>query len=72
VDLAGPAPVDLVDLVRCTFEAKGDPVEVVPTFEGMPFGPDLPPDAFLAPDGARIAPTTLDEWLAEVRSARHG
>jgi len=69
VTLAGPDPVDFGELVRLTFDAEGDSVTVVPTFEGMPFGPDTPEGAFLAPAGARIGSTTLDQWLDQRRAA---
>jgi uncharacterized protein YbjT (DUF2867 family) len=69
VTLAGPDPVDFVELVRRTFEAEGESVTIVPTFEGMPFGPDVPDGAFLAPAGATIGSTTLDQWLDQRRTA---
>jgi uncharacterized protein YbjT (DUF2867 family) len=68
VTLAGPDSVDFVELVRRTFEAEGESVTVVPTFEGMPFGPDVPEGAFLAPAGATIGSTTLDQWLDQRRA----
>jgi len=70
VTLAGPQPVDFVELVRRSFEAEGEQITIVPTFEDMPFGPDVPEGAFLAPAGASIGSTTLDQWLDERRAAR--
>ncbi|GAA0898760.1 SDR family oxidoreductase [Pseudonocardia zijingensis] len=64
-DLAGPDPQDLVDMARRTLAARGRDVKLVPTWSGL-FGPDMAGDALLPADGARIAPTTFDEWLARV------
>jgi uncharacterized protein YbjT (DUF2867 family) len=71
VDLAGPEPQDLVDMARRTFEARGRPVALVPTWSGV-FGPDMAGDVLLPAAGARLAPTTFDAWLAEVRAMSTG
>jgi uncharacterized protein YbjT (DUF2867 family) len=62
-DLAGPEPHDLVDLARRTRAARGIPIRLVPTWSGV-FGPDMAGDVLLPGPGARIAPTTFDDWLA--------
>jgi uncharacterized protein YbjT (DUF2867 family) len=62
-DLAGPEPQDLVDLARRTRAARGTPITLVPTWSGI-FGVDMAGDVLLPGPGARIAPTTFDEWLA--------
>jgi uncharacterized protein YbjT (DUF2867 family) len=61
-DVAGPEPQDLVDMARRTFEARGRAVELVPTWSGI-FGPEMAGDVLLPGDGARIMPTTFEEWL---------
>ncbi|WP_331770411.1 NAD(P)H-binding protein (plasmid) [Embleya sp. NBC_00888] len=63
-DVAGPDPQDLVDMARRTLAARGRSVRLVPTWSGM-FGPAMAGDAMLPGEGARIAPTTFDQWLAE-------
>ncbi|MGA6167857.1 SDR family oxidoreductase [Amycolatopsis magusensis] len=65
-DLAGPEPQDLVDMARRTHEARGRTVKLVPTWSG-PFGLSMAGDALLPGDGAQLAPTTFDEWLATQR-----
>ncbi|GAB2785835.1 SDR family oxidoreductase [Amycolatopsis magusensis] len=65
-DLAGPEPQDLVDMARRTHEARGRTVKLVPTWSG-PFGTTMAGDALLPGDGAHLAPTTFDEWLATQR-----
>jgi uncharacterized protein YbjT (DUF2867 family) len=63
-DVAGPEPQDLVDMARRTHQARGREVKLVPTWSGA-FGPAMAGDVLLPGDGARIAPTTFDEWLAK-------
>ncbi|HEU5026159.1 MAG TPA: SDR family oxidoreductase [Spirillospora sp.] len=64
-DLAGPETQDLVDMARRTHQARGRTVKLVPTWAGL-FGPEMAGNALLPGEGARIAPTTFDEWLATV------
>jgi uncharacterized protein YbjT (DUF2867 family) len=64
--IAGPEPQDLVDMARRTSEARGHRVKLVPTWSGL-FGPEMAGDVLLPGEGARIAPTTFDEWLATQR-----
>lgn len=63
VDLAGPEPQDLVDMARRTNEARGRKVKLVPTWSGL-FGTSMAGDVLLPGEGARLAPTTFDDWLA--------
>ncbi|MEV6654707.1 NAD(P)H-binding protein [Streptomyces sp. NPDC051219] len=65
-DVAGPEPQDLVDMARRTNDACGHRVKLVPTWSSL-LGPDMAGDVLLPGDGARIAPTTFDEWLAKQR-----
>ncbi|MDX3458575.1 NAD(P)H-binding protein [Streptomyces sp. ME02-8801-2C] len=66
VDVAGPEPQDLVDMARRTNDARGRVVKLVPTWSSV-FGPEMAGDALLPREGARIAPTAFDEWLAKQR-----
>ncbi|MFJ1539812.1 SDR family oxidoreductase [Micromonospora chalcea] len=63
VDIAGPATEDLVDMARRTNEARGRRVRLVPTWSGV-FGTSMAGEVLLPGDGARIAPTSFDDWLA--------
>ncbi|WP_375502476.1 SDR family oxidoreductase [uncultured Jatrophihabitans sp.] len=65
-DIAGPDQQDLVDMARRTNDARGHAVKLVPTWSGM-FGPAMAGDVLLPCDGARIAPTTFEDWLATQR-----
>lgn len=62
-DLAGPDTQDLVDMARRTLTARGRSVRLVPTWSGL-FGPEMAGPVLLPGEGARIAPTTFEEWLA--------
>jgi len=62
-DLAGPELQDLVDLARRTRAARGTPIRLIPTWSGI-HGRDMAGDVLLPGPGARIAPTTFDDWLA--------
>jgi uncharacterized protein YbjT (DUF2867 family) len=63
IDLAGPEPQDLVDMVRRTLDARGRRVRLIPTWDGA-FGVEMAGDVLLPGPDARIAPTTFDDWLA--------
>ncbi|MBB2748991.1 UNVERIFIED_ORG: uncharacterized protein YbjT (DUF2867 family) [Microbispora rosea subsp. rosea] len=65
-DVAGPEPQDLVDMARRTLAARGRTVKLVPTWSGL-FGTAMAGDVLLPGEGARLAPTTFDEWLAAQR-----
>jgi uncharacterized protein YbjT (DUF2867 family) len=64
-DVAGPEPQDLVDMARRTNDARGHAVKLVPTWSLPSLGPEMAGDVLLPGEGARIAPTTFDEWLAK-------
>ena len=68
-DLAGPDRLDLVDMVRRVVAARGETTEVVSSWADGALGTDLAAQDFLPDDGARIAPTTFETWLAGVRDA---
>jgi uncharacterized protein YbjT (DUF2867 family) len=67
VDIAGPQPQDLVDMARRTNEARGRVVRLVPTWSSV-FGLAMAGNVLLPGEGARIAPTTFDEWLTRERA----
>ena len=63
VDVAGPETQDVVDMARRTNEVQGRKVKLVPTWSGL-FGLTMAGNVLLPGEGARIAPTTFDDWLA--------
>jgi uncharacterized protein YbjT (DUF2867 family) len=65
-DVAGPELQDLVDMARRTNDARGHTVKLVPTWSSL-LGPEMAGDVLLPGEGARIATTTFDDWLAKQR-----
>jgi uncharacterized protein YbjT (DUF2867 family) len=63
IDLAGPRPEDLVDMARRTLRARGDNVDLVPSWQG-PLGPDMAGEVLLPGPGTRLGSKTFGEWLA--------
>jgi uncharacterized protein YbjT (DUF2867 family) len=63
LDVAGPQTEDLVDMARRTFAARGQAIKLVPTWRGI-FGLDMAGEVLLPGEGARLTPTSFDEWLA--------
>lgn len=65
LEIAGPEPLGIDELVRRLFAATGDPRPVVTDPHARYFGAEL--DATLlvpaADSGAWLAPTTYDDWL---------
>jgi hypothetical protein len=55
---------DLVDMARRTNDVRGRQVRLVPTWSGL-IDPSMAGDVLLCQpgEGARITPTTFDEWL---------
>ncbi|HEX4359147.1 MAG TPA: NAD(P)H-binding protein [Pseudonocardia sp.] len=65
-DVAGPGTQDLVDMARRTNEAVGRKMTLVPTWAGL-FDETMAGTVLLPGEGARIAPTSFDDWLATQR-----
>jgi uncharacterized protein YbjT (DUF2867 family) len=63
LDIAGPETQDLVDMARRTFAARGQDITLIPTWRGV-FGLDMSGEVLLPGGGARLAPTTFEDWLA--------
>jgi uncharacterized protein YbjT (DUF2867 family) len=63
LEIAGPKTEDLVDMARRSLAARGESVELIPTWRGS-FSDDMAGEVLLPGDEARIASTTFDQWLA--------
>jgi hypothetical protein len=50
-------------MARRTNEVRGHAVRLVPSWSGL-LGPSMAGNVMLPGAGARIAPTSFDEWLA--------
>jgi uncharacterized protein YbjT (DUF2867 family) len=64
IDLAGPQTEDLVDMARRTLAARGRSLRLVPSWRGT-FDVSMAGEVQLPGDGARIGPTSFDDWLAD-------
>ncbi|HVX61564.1 MAG TPA: SDR family oxidoreductase [Pirellulales bacterium] len=65
VDLAGPEPIRMDELIRRYLRARGDSRQVVADGDARYFGVEVD-DQSLAPNGpSRIGPTRFDEWLRQ-------
>ena len=64
-DLAGPQAQDLVDMARRSLAARGEVLELVPSWRGVPFGSELAGEVLLPGPDARVATTTFDDWLLD-------
>lgn len=64
-DLAGPATEDLVDMARRTLGTRGEPLYLVPSWRGVPSGPEMAGEVLLFGHGATLGTTTFDDWLLD-------
>lgn len=69
VEVAGPEPMRLDELVRRRLAADRDPREVISDPQARYFGAVLGERTLLPGDGARLADTRFDEWLAAALAA---
>ena len=63
IDIAGPDTQALVDMARRTYAARGEQIQLIPTWDG-PSGTAMAGNVLLPGPDARIMPTSFDEWLA--------
>ncbi len=71
-ELAGPETQDLVDMARRTLSARGESLQLIPSWRGL-FGTEMAGELLLPGPDARIAPTTFETWLeSQARSTVTG
>ena len=63
-DVAGPRTEDAVDMARRTFAARRRDLPVRASWQGAALGVEFAGEVLIPADGARIAPTSFDDWLA--------
>jgi uncharacterized protein YbjT (DUF2867 family) len=68
-DLAGPEPMDLVDMARRTLAARGDPTRLRASWRDGPFGVEMAGEMLLPGPEARLGTTTFESWLGRQRPA---
>jgi uncharacterized protein YbjT (DUF2867 family) len=62
LELAGPELQDLVDMARRTLAARGESLQLVPTWRGL-IGVEAAGEVLLPGPDAQIASTTFEAWL---------
>lgn len=63
LEIAGPETEDFVDMARRTLAVRGQQLKLVPSWRGA-FDTSMSGEVLLPGPGARIAPTTFEDWLA--------
>lgn len=66
-DLAGPEPLDFIDMARRTLAARGESVRLIPSWQSGLFGVEAAGETMLPGPDARLGPTTFDAWLTTQR-----
>ncbi|MDF2559205.1 MAG: LysR family transcriptional regulator [Microbacterium sp.] len=64
IEVAGPEVFSIEEFIRRTFAASGDQRPVSASAEAPYFGAVIEEKTLLPLEGAQLASTTLDEWLA--------
>ena len=70
-EVAGPDNQDMIDMARRSMASRGETPRIVPTWDG-PLGTAMPGNVLLPGTGARIAPTSFDDWLSNGGAAKAG
>jgi uncharacterized protein YbjT (DUF2867 family) len=65
VEVAGPEQFGLDDLIRRGLSARHDPREVIADPHARYFGTEVTERSLLPGEGARLAETRFEDWLAE-------
>ena len=68
VEVAGPEPIRMDELVRRFLSAKGDPRKVITDVRALYYGTEVNDQSLVPGDNPRLGPTRFSEWLA--RSAK--
>lgn len=63
-DIAGPRTEDAVDMARRTLAVRGVDLPLRAAWQGAALGVEFAGDVLLPAPGARLAPTSFDDWLA--------
>jgi hypothetical protein len=63
IEIAGPERQGMATLIQRFLSATGDPRKVVVDRHARYFGIDVDDRSLMPGDGARLGPTSLDDWL---------
>jgi uncharacterized protein YbjT (DUF2867 family) len=65
VELAGPEPIRMDELVRRFLSSKGDPRRVTTDVQARYFGIEVNDRSLTPGENPRLGPTRFDDWLSE-------
>jgi uncharacterized protein YbjT (DUF2867 family) len=71
IEIAGPDPIPLDDLVRRFLRASGDPRDVIADVRAPYFGAVLDDHSLTPGENPRIGSISFDEWRVDHQSQRH-
>src|SRR6516225_9147289 len=63
VELAGPEPIRMDELVRRFLSANGDPRKVITDVHALYYGIEVNDQSLVPGDDARLGPTRFEDWL---------
>jgi uncharacterized protein YbjT (DUF2867 family) len=64
VEVAGPEPIRMDDLVRRFLNANGDPRKVITDVRALYYGVEVNDQSLVPGDNARLGSTRFGEWLS--------
>ncbi len=71
IEIAGPEQLSFEDVVQRGLSARGDPRRVISDPDAKYFGAVVSERSLVAGDGAQLASTNLDAWLARSNGTVH-
>jgi uncharacterized protein YbjT (DUF2867 family) len=70
VELAGPEPIRMDELVRRFLSANGDPRKVVMDVHALYYGIEVNDQSLVPGDNPRLGPTRFEDWLSQSTAQR--
>ena len=65
VEIAGPEPIRMDELVRRFLSAKGDPRKVITDVRALYYGVEVNDQSLVPGDSPRLGPTRFEDWLSQ-------
>ena len=65
VEVAGPEPIRMDELVRRFLSAKGDPRKVITDVRALYYGTEVNDQSLVPGDNPRLGPTRFEDWLSQ-------
>ena len=65
VEVAGPEPIRMDELVRRFLSAKGDPRKVITDVRALYYGVEVNDQSLVPGDNPRLGPTRFEDWLTQ-------